>query len=86
MSVFRILMVLLLVGALVGCDVARNPPASADMSMRVYDVPPERAVSIRDSLNEAMSLAQDGAVGKASIGADGRLVVLAPDALHASIG
>lgn len=87
MPAFRLLLPMLLVLSLIGCDGADKAPASpADgMTMRVYSVPADRAGALVYSLNEALAPTKDQALGKVSLGADGQIIVLAPDSLHPSI-
>ncbi|HRQ66335.1 MAG TPA: hypothetical protein PKZ76_15975 [Xanthomonadaceae bacterium] len=61
--------------------------SDADMVMHVYDVPPDRAEEIRNSLRVVLfsSSERRTPIGHASVPIPGQLVVLAPATLHASI-
>lgn len=82
-----LLAVLLAALALGGCGNAdKDAKSPADgMTMRVYTVPPERAQDLASSLNQALAPSQEHALGKATLGSDGQIIVLAPDSLHPSI-
>lgn len=84
MSFRRLLCLSVIVLSLAACERSGDAPAPNTMTMRVYDVSPDRATALRDSLNEALNSANDGN-GRVSVGAAGKLVVLAPEHLHPSI-
>lgn len=61
-----------------------------EMSMRVYQVPPDRAQAVMVSLNQALAMNRAPAsealpLGQASLGGDGQIIVLAANSLHPSI-
>ncbi|MBI5546213.1 MAG: hypothetical protein HY901_20170 [Deltaproteobacteria bacterium] len=68
-----------------------TPPARADMQLAIYDVPQGTARDLRNSLNFALQGEGSGkesaeaAFGRASLAPDGRLVVLAPEAIQRGV-
>ena len=81
-----VLLMVLMLGGCGNADKDAKSPADG-MTMRVYTVAPERAQDLTNGLNQALALSESNALGRASLAADGqgKIIVLAPDALHASI-
>lgn len=73
--------------ALTLCACARTSEAEQGVhTLRVYQVPPARTEALGMALNDVFGAGEGQApVGKASSRVPGQLLVLAPDALHASI-
>lgn len=73
--------------ALILCGCARTGEAARDeRTLRVYQVPSARTEALGKALNDVFWTGKDEApVGKASSRVPGQLLVLAPDAMHASI-
>lgn len=88
MSALRCLLLLCLFAMLAACK--REGDGAGEMSMRVYQVPAERAQAVVVSINQALSMnrAPDSKaplLGQASLGGNGQVIVLAADSLHPSI-
>ncbi len=87
----------LLLGVLSACPhtVTEAPPTPAggvpsNLVLKSYDVPPHAAQRLRGVLRELLWFGSEGKdanryVGRADVGPDGRLVVLAPEAVHAGV-
>jgi hypothetical protein len=83
--------------ALAACPLTRTEPAPtppgavpSNLVLRSYEVPNNGAQRLRGVLRELLWFGSDGKdsnkyVGRADVGPDGRLIVLAPDSVHEGV-